>query len=71
MSLRVYSVFVLSCVGNRLATGLIPRPRGPDVYEIQVSELILNGNRPEGLMDQGRRRIRPNSDKERVRGIAE
>jgi hypothetical protein len=27
MSVRVSSVFVLSCVGSGLATGLIPRPR--------------------------------------------
>jgi hypothetical protein len=35
-----FSVFVLSCVGSGLATGLITRPRGPAVYKIQISELI-------------------------------
>jgi hypothetical protein len=29
ISVCVYSVFVLSCIGSGLATGLIPRPRSP------------------------------------------
>jgi hypothetical protein len=32
----VYSVFVLSCIGIGLSTGLIPRPKNPtDVYKIR------------------------------------
>jgi hypothetical protein len=50
MSVCVSSVFVLSCVGSFLATGLITRPWSPPtVYKIHKSGLILMGNRPEGL----------------------
>jgi hypothetical protein len=50
MSVRVSSVFVLSCAGSGLATGLIARPKSPTVYKIYSTRLILTGNRPEGLI---------------------
>jgi hypothetical protein len=48
MSVYVSYVFVLSCVGSSLPTGLIPRPTACRI----VFWLILNGNRPEGLIRQ-------------------
>jgi hypothetical protein len=51
-----FIVFMLSCVGSILATGLITRPRViPTVYKIQIqirSRLISNGKRSEGLMQE-------------------
>jgi hypothetical protein len=53
MSLHIYSMFVLSCVGSGLATGLITRPIvQPAVYKSRDSRLILMGNRPEGLIEK-------------------
>jgi hypothetical protein len=53
MSACVYSVFVLSCVGSSHAKGWSP-VQGvlPTVSVILVHSfrLILNGNRPEGLI---------------------
>jgi hypothetical protein len=50
MSDRVSFVFVLSCVGSGLLTGLITHPRSPTVYNIRSSRLILMENRPQGLI---------------------
>jgi hypothetical protein len=46
----LYSIFVMSCVDRDIATGWSA------VCKIIISELILNGNRPESLIRQGRRR---------------
>jgi hypothetical protein len=48
MSVRVSSVFVLSCVGSGLATGWSP-VRGV-LPTVCSSRLILMGNRPEGIL---------------------
>jgi hypothetical protein len=57
MSVCVSSMFVLSCVGNGLATGWSPVQ---GVYQLSlrftVSELNLNGNRSESVIRQGRKR---------------
>jgi hypothetical protein len=55
MCLR-FSVLVLFCVGSGLATGLSPSKMScqPSVSFI-ISAIILNGNRPESLIRQGRR----------------
>jgi hypothetical protein len=60
MDVCVYYVFVLSCAGSGLATGLSPVQEVlPTVYiRLINSEVILNRNRPEGLIRQGRRRRR-------------
>jgi hypothetical protein len=52
MSVRISSVFVLSCVGSGVATGLIPRPRSPTncLYKIHSYILILMENTTEGLI---------------------
>jgi hypothetical protein len=50
MSVGVSSVFVLSCVGGGLATGLITRPGSPTDYKIHNSRLMLMGKMPEGLI---------------------
>jgi hypothetical protein len=51
MDIRFSSVFVLSCVGSGLATGLIVLPRVlPTVYKIHTSRLILKRNRPQSQM---------------------
>jgi hypothetical protein len=49
----VFSVFVLSCVGSGLATSWSP-VQGvlPTVCKIRSFRLILNGNRPQGLIRQ-------------------
>jgi hypothetical protein len=50
-------LFVLSCAGNGIATGWSPVQRVlPTVYKIHSSRLTMNGNRPKGLIRQGRRR---------------
>jgi hypothetical protein len=47
------SGFVLSCVGSALATGWSPvQGVPPAVYKIHSLRLILNENRPEGLIRQ-------------------
>jgi hypothetical protein len=59
MDVCVYYVFVLYCVGSGLATGLSP-VQGvlPTVYiRLRILEVILNGNGPEGLIRQGKRRL--------------
>jgi hypothetical protein len=59
MSVDLYAVSVLSCVGSGLATGLIPRPKGPtdrQSISFTISELIPNGNMPEGIIRQGERK---------------
>jgi hypothetical protein len=46
----LYSLFVLSCVGNGIATGLIPLPGIlPAVNMIDSSTLIVMRKRPVGL----------------------
>jgi hypothetical protein len=51
MFVRISSVFVLSCVGSGLATGLIPvQVVLPTVCKIPSTRLILMGNMPEGLL---------------------
>jgi hypothetical protein len=51
MSLRFSSVFVLSCAGSGLATGLNILPRVlPTVYKIHSSRLILTRNRPQNII---------------------
>jgi hypothetical protein len=49
MSVRVSSVFVLSCVGSCFEIELITRPQSPNncLYDSQVQ--INSENRPEGL----------------------
>jgi hypothetical protein len=56
MFVCVSSVFVLSCVGSGLATGWSP-VQGvlPTVYNIHSFQINSDGNRPEGLIYQGRR----------------
>jgi hypothetical protein len=54
MSVRVSSVFVLSCVRSGLATGLITRPRG----KLLLSVCKIHSSRLEGLI---RRRVRRTS----------
>jgi hypothetical protein len=50
---RVSSVFVLSCVGSGLATGLITRPTVlPTVRRIHRSRLMLIGNRFQSLYER-------------------
>jgi hypothetical protein len=51
MSVCVCPVFVLSCVGSGILTDWVL----PTLW-FTVSELIPNGNRPERLIYQGRRR---------------
>jgi hypothetical protein len=54
MSIRAYSVFVLSCVGSSLATRLITHPRSA-ANCLQDSQFHINesdGNRPESLTGQ-------------------
>jgi hypothetical protein len=51
MSVRIYSVFVLSCVGSSLATRLITQQGVlATVYKINCSRLILVGKRQESLI---------------------
>jgi hypothetical protein len=56
MAVYVHSVFVFSCVRSGLVTGL-SSVQGilPTVCMIRSFRLILNGNRPEGPIHQGRR----------------
>jgi hypothetical protein len=49
MSVSVYYVFVLSCVGSGLAIGLITRPRSP-VYKDPYYQINFDGNGPEGVI---------------------
>jgi hypothetical protein len=56
MSVYVHSLFEMSCAGSGLATGRSPvhedqLPKGLLV----ISEVILNGNKPDSAMRQGRR----------------
>jgi hypothetical protein len=59
MDICVFTVFVLSCVGDGLATGLSPVQES---YRLStsyiISELILNGNRPDSLIYRRRKRRR-------------
>jgi hypothetical protein len=57
MSVRVSSVFVLSCVGSGLATGLITRPRSPTNC-LQDLKFQINSDRKlaRGPNVKGRRR---------------
>jgi hypothetical protein len=48
MSVRVPSVFVLSCVGSGLATALITRPRS--LTECSTVHINSDGGKPEGLI---------------------
>jgi hypothetical protein len=57
MSVRVSSVFVLSCVGIGLTSGLITRPRSPISC---LKFIILMENRPEGLI----RNVQEDEEKE-------
>jgi hypothetical protein len=54
-----YSVFMLSCICTGLVTSSSP---SKESYRLStwliISELILNGNRPESLIRRGRRRKR-------------
>lgn len=56
-------MFVFSCVGTGLVTGLIPLQRSPTtVCKIHSFALILNGNRPQRLNRQDRRSERNKED---------
>jgi hypothetical protein len=60
MNICVYSVFVLFCAGRVVALRRADRPSKESYHSIRsiISELILNRNRPESLIRQGRRRTR-------------
>jgi hypothetical protein len=61
MSVRVYSVSVLSCLGSGLATGLFPRPRSPTNC-LQDSQFQINSDeeKARGPYTKGIRRRRNN-----------
>jgi hypothetical protein len=62
MDVCVHPVFVVSCIGSGLTTSWSPVQGDlPCVYEIYISELLLNGHRSKSLIRQDRRRMRPNS----------
>jgi hypothetical protein len=51
MSARDLSVFVLFCLGSGLAMGCTPvRAVLPTVYKMYSCKLIVNGNRPKGVI---------------------
>jgi hypothetical protein len=53
MSLRIHSVFVLSCVDSGITMGLIPRPSVSNIHKF-----ILNSEweRPDSIIPEDRRR---------------